>query len=286
MRLCEVAGGYWPFRSFALANDVDLAELTTFLANADVARHLGRIWRLGPVYSDDPTARRLLKAAPKAGWTVIQRPIARVYELDLEKLRQDGPWPRTKTLRKNRWRERRLANDGEVRYEYLTGCDLTDERCNAMAEIERNSWLAALDDGGDTKFLDAATRKIWQRVAADKDLGPMLFASLMWIGEHPAAFTFGIENGDTRYYIANNYDERFAKFGPGKLLLYNDFERAADDGIRLISWGAGDAGYKSEMGAELGPEIGDLFFVRGRLLAALLRPLLMRGAHLDEETQP
>lgn len=286
IRLREVAGGYWPFRSFGLASDAGLPELTAFLESRQTAQKLGRVWRLGPVYSDDPTARRLIKAAPEAGWTVIRRSTAKVYELDLKALRQEGSWPRTKTLRKNRWRERRLASDGEVRYEYLTGRDLTDKHCDAMAEIERNSWLATLDENGDTKFLDPATRQIWQKIAADTDLAPMLFASLMWIGERPAAFTFGVESGDTRYYIANNYDERFAKFGPGKLLLYKDFERAADNGIRLISWGAGDAGYKSEMGAEPGPDITDLFFVRGRLLAALLRPLLMRGANPAEENRP
>ncbi|WP_299326643.1 GNAT family N-acetyltransferase [Parasphingopyxis sp.] len=285
LRLREVAGGYWPFRSFALSSDASMTELKAVLENKQTAKELGRIWRLGPVYSDDPTARRLLKAAPEAGWNVIQRPTARVYELDLQAQRQDGPWPRTKTLRKNRWRERRLASDGEVRYEFLTGRDLTAECCDAMAEIEKNSWLADLNDGGDTKFLNPAIREVWQRIAADDDLAPMLFGSLMWIGDRPAAFAFGVEAGDTRYYIANNYDAHFSKFGPGKLLLYADFERAADAGIRLISWGAGDAGYKSEMGAEPGPEISDLFFVRGRPLAALLRPLLMRGAHHDEETR-
>ncbi|MEO1168339.1 MAG: GNAT family N-acetyltransferase [Pseudomonadota bacterium] len=284
LRIREVAGSYWPFRSFALAGDAGLPELAAFLGNKQVVKKLGRVWRLGPVYGDDPTVRRLIKAAPEAGWTVIRRSTARIFELDLEALREEEAWPRTKTLRKNRWRERRLASDGEVRYEYLTGRDLTDRHCDAMAEIERNSWLATLDENGDTKFLDPATRQIWQKIAADTDLAPMLFASLMWIGERPAAFTFGVESGDTRYYIANNYDERFAKFGPGKLLLYKDFERAADAGTRLVSWGAGDAGYKSEMGAEPGPETADLFFVRGRLFAALLRPLLMRGANPAEET--
>ncbi|MGP1352977.1 MAG: GNAT family N-acetyltransferase [Parasphingopyxis sp.] len=286
LHIREVAGSYWPFRSFPLAADASLPEIEAVLGSEQFARTLGRVWRLGPVYSDDPTARRLIKAAPDTGWTVIRRPTARIYELDLQALRRDGPWPRTKTLRKNRWRERRLASDGDVRYEFLTGRDLTDHRYDAMAEIERNSWLADLDDGGDTKFLDPAIRQVWQRIAADTELAPMLFASVMWIGDRPAAFSFGIEAGDTRYYIANNYDERFAKFGPGKLLLYADLERAADNGVRLVSWGAGDAGYKSEMGAEPGPESTDLFFARGRLLAALLRPLLMRGAHSDEEVRP
>jgi CelD/BcsL family acetyltransferase involved in cellulose biosynthesis len=93
----------------------------------------------------------------------------------------------------------------------------------------------------------------------------------MTIGREPAAFTFGLEVGKVRYTIANAFDERFARHGPGKLLLYKDFESAAARGIERISWGSGDAGYKSEMGAQPGPAILDLLFVRSRILALPLR---------------
>jgi len=65
--------------------------------------------------------------------------------------------------------------------------------------------------------------------------------------------------------------KRFAQHGAGKLLLYKDFERAADRGVRCVNWGSGDAGYKGEMGATDGPKIVDLLFVRSRLAAAALR---------------
>ncbi|NNC73496.1 MAG: GNAT family N-acetyltransferase [Sphingomonadaceae bacterium] len=273
-----MAGCYWPFRSFPISSDADDGELADFLAHGGTVRALGRLWRLGPVYADDPTAQRLIRAAPEAGWTVLKRSLGSVYELDLAALRQDGPWPSTKTKRKNRWRERRLAEDGEVRYEYFTGADWTRAQRDAMAEVEANCWLAGLEDGGDTKFQDSDARVVWEKACSDEALAPLLFGSLMWIGTTPVAFTFGVETGDTRYYVANNYDQRFSKFGPGKLLLYADFERAAaENGIARISWGAGDAGYKTEMGAQSGPEILDLLFVRGKALGALIRPLFLRG---------
>jgi hypothetical protein len=53
-------------------------------------------------------------------------------------------------------------------------------------------------------------------------------------------------------------------------LLLKDFEQAAVDGVRRISWGSGDAGYKSQLGAAPGPDIIDLLFVRSRLLAVPL----------------
>jgi len=104
----------------------------------------------------------------------------------------------------------------------------------------------------------------------------MLFGSVMTVGGAPAAFTFGIAAGSTRYYIANNYDERYTHFGAGRVLLYKDFERAAEQGVTRISWGLGDAGYKTEMGAAPGPELLDLLFVRGGVSAALARPLWKR----------
>jgi CelD/BcsL family acetyltransferase involved in cellulose biosynthesis len=76
-----------------------------------------------------------------------------------------------------------------------------------------------------------------------------------------------------RYQIANNFDPRFARHSPGRILLTHDFQHAAERGVELISWGSGDAGYKSAMGAQPGPAILDLLFVRPASLALALRRL-------------
>ncbi|MCA1750011.1 MAG: GNAT family N-acetyltransferase [Parasphingopyxis sp.] len=276
LRINAVSGGYWPFRGFPVRSGADRAELAEMLCDPESRRALGGVWRVGPVFAGDATAERIVPAARDAGWQVLTRSLGTIFELDLAALRAGGDWPSAKTQRKNRWRKRRLAEDGEVVCRYFTGADWTKADRDAMAEIEANSWLAKLDDGGDTKFRDPAERRFWEDAAQDPALATMIFGSLMSIGETPAAFTFGIEAGDTRYYIANNYDERFTKFGPGRVLLYDDFERAAEAGITRISWGVGDAGYKSEMGAEPGPVLLDLLFVRGGWLAALLEPIWAR----------
>ncbi|MDG2004836.1 MAG: GNAT family N-acetyltransferase [Novosphingobium sp.] len=275
--LGEVAGPYWPFRSFALAADIRDEELLAFLSDPAARKFFGRAWRLGPAYSGDPTADRLVLLAEAAGWKVLERDLGSVFELDLAALRAQGEWPRAKTLRKNRWRERRLGEIGEIEYCSFTGSDWASRHRDAMAEVEQASWLADLEDGSDTKFADPACRAIWESAAQDPVLAPMLFGSVMSIGGEAAAFTFGLESGATRYYIANNYNEKFGRFGPGKILLYRDFADCADRGITRISWGAGDAGYKSEMGATAGPAIRDLLFVRGAGTAAVLRPLFERA---------
>ena len=272
----EVSGSYWPYRSFPIAADTTDDELESMLRDRRVRRALGPLWRMGPVYESDPTTARLMRAAEGAGWSVLRRDLGTCFELDLAALRAQGPWPRSSTLRKNRWRENRLAELGTVNYRFRTGADWTAEDREAMAAIEANSWVGKLDRGGNTKFLDADCRGNWERMAEDPVLADMITCSVMTIGETPVAFTFGLEVGKVRYTIANAYDERFARHGPGKLLLYKDFERAAERGIERISWGSGDAGYKSEMGAEPGPAILDLLFVRPKALALALRPIWTR----------
>ncbi|QYJ08515.1 GNAT family N-acetyltransferase [Qipengyuania flava] len=273
----EIAGGYWPFRGVPVAAATPISDLADALARD--SKRLGRIWRLGPAIAGDPALELLRSAAERAGWHAIERPLGQLYELDLAALAEDEPWPSTKTQRKNRWRKRRLEEDGgPIRIEFFTGADWTTAQRDAMGAIEAASWVGKLEDGGDTKFLDPEIRAYWESLCADPVLAAMICGSVMWIGDVPAAFAFGIDTGDVRYCIANNFDERFTQFGPGRVLLYDDFARAAEMGTRRISWGVGDAGYKGEMGAQPGEQLVDLLFVRGSLWRRLLKPLWVRSA--------
>ena len=270
--LREIGGCYWPFRGVPLAPQVSAETLAEGLA-----RHrgdLGHVWRLGPAEQGDAALASLCDAARRAGWHVLTRPLGQVFELDLAGC-ADGDtaqWPSSKTQRKNRWRKRRLEEEGgPLRIEFFTGADWTAQQRDALAEIEAKSWLGTLAEGGDTKFRDPAMRAYWEALCADPVLAHMLTGSLMWIGERPAAFTFGLQTGTLRYCIANNFDQSFTRHGPGRVLLYDDFARAAEQGVTRISWGLGDAGYKSEMGAQPGAHMVDLLFVRGALLAAVLK---------------
>lgn len=272
----QIAGSYWPFRSIPMANHTDAASLAGTLEQAEFDKQLGTVWRLGPVSADDQAVNTLKHAARSAGWHILTRPLGTCFELDLGALAQSGAWPSAKTRRKNGWRKRRLGETGEVCCEFFTGTDWMPRQRKAMAEIEKQSWLGKLPDGGNTKFRDCEQRKYWENLCNDPGLAEKLFGSLMYIGETPAAFTFGVQSGDCRYYIANNYDDRFTKFGPGRVLLYEDFANAAERGIALVSWGLGDAGYKTEMGARPGPDVHDLLFVRNALLACALRRIWER----------
>jgi CelD/BcsL family acetyltransferase involved in cellulose biosynthesis len=268
--LRAVPGSYWPIRSFPIAEEASDDEVAALLASPAARRVLGRAWRLGPVNADDPSASRLLRVAERSGWTVLQRRVATSFVLDIAAARAAGSWPRSSTLKKNRFHEKHLAGHGALTWRFLSGPDWTPALFDRLAAVEKASWIGD-QPGADAKFCDAHQRAIWEAAAADPLLAGMMHVGLLEVGGAPAAFSFGIEAGRTRYCIATSFDRRFAKHSPGKLVSYRTYMDAAERGISFLDDGAGDSGHKSVMGETEGPEIMDYLFVRSRPLAALLR---------------
>ena len=261
-----IAGPYWPLRSVAIAPDADAAALL------DAAP--GPLLRIGPLRADDPSLARLEAAGTRI---VLKRRLGTAFLLDLAAQRREGPWPRASTLKKNRWFEKQLAAEGALDFETVRGPQWTPRVFDMLAEIERNSWIQERTDARDAKFLASGHRRFWESAAADPALADRMCGTILSIGGTPAAFTFGIEAAPVFSLIANSYDRRFARHSPGRVLIYRELARLSEAGFDEVDWGAGDPGYKSAMGAEPGPELLDCLFVRGRLLAAALRPLWERG---------
>jgi CelD/BcsL family acetyltransferase involved in cellulose biosynthesis len=272
-----VPGCYWPYRSFPVAADAGDAELVDLLAHPVARRALGPVWRLGPVYADDPTAGRLARLAASSGWTPLARRIATAFHFDMAAQRAAGAWPRTSTLKKNRFFEKHLGQSGELGFRFVSGAEWTPEFFDSLASIEARSWIPKETGGGDAKFLAPHHRRFWEEAAKDPAIAAMLHAAILTIGGEPVAFAFDLDAGTLKYAIANSYDEAFAKRSPGRVLAYRSLPAAAERGIQQVDWGAGDSGYKRTLGAEAGPEILDYLFVRSRVLAALLRPWWTRS---------
>ncbi|RJF94308.1 GNAT family N-acetyltransferase [Sphingomonas cavernae] len=266
LRAAAVPGCYWPFRSFPLASDArddELAAALTLLA-ADT-----RLLRIGPVYADDPAAARLRSVAEAAGWRVLSRHIATSYLLDIEAARGEGAWPRNSTLRKNRFHEKHLGEHGALEWRFVSGADWTPEIFDDLAVIEEKSWIAERTDGADAKFTRAGHGGFWRAATEDPELAEAMWAAILYVDGRPAAFSFDLNQGRTKYAIANSYDPVFAKHSPGKLLYYRNLMRGIEDGLTRVDWGAGDSGYKRVIGAEQGPEIVDLLFAAPGLPAVL-----------------
>ncbi len=274
-RLHEIGGAYWPFRGVPIAPTATPAALADAMRSA--RRKLGSVFRLGPVIGNDGQIARLREAARLGGWRVLSRPVGQSFIVDLAALKARGNWPSARGAQKDRWRVRQMAKTGPVAIRRFTGKNWSAGDRDAIAAIEGNSWVGQLASGGDTKFHDPAMRRYWEEVAQDPVIGDMIRGMIMYVGETPVAFTFGLDCGTTRYCIANNFDRNFNKHSPGRVLLYADFEAAHTRGIERIDWGLGDAGYKSEMGAHEGPEMIDLLFVANPLVAMLAKPVWERA---------
>lgn len=271
--LAAVPGSYWPFRSFPVAQDAGVEVAEVLLDRlAGVASGL----RIGPVYDDDPALGLMRAAARARGWTVLDRFVADSYLLDMAALRVEGTWPRNSTLRKNRFHEKHLGEHGALDWSFVSGAGWTPQAFDAMATIERKSWIETRTDGRDAKFTEEGHGAFWRAAAQDPVLAEMLWAAVLRVDGEPAAFSFDLNAGALKYAVANSYDPRFAKHSPGKLLYYRNLVRALDDGITRVDWGAGDSGYKRVIGAEKGPAIRDWLFVRPGVAGTLAR--LLRGA--------
>lgn len=265
-----VPGDYWPFRSFPVAEQAGPDHMATLLAAPEAARVLGRAWRLGPLYADDPALGLLREAAKRSGWHICERRIATSWLLDMAALRAEGEWPRNSTLRKNRFHEKHLASHGALEWRFARGADWTPELFADLATIEAKSWHA---DASDPKFLPGRHREIWDRLAQDPEQAARMNAAILYVGGEPTAFSFDLDVDGRKYAIANSYDLAFAKHSPGKCLYYRNLVDALGRGIRLVDWGAGDGGYKQAIGAVAGPEIVDCLIIRTGWLR-FLNPLI------------
>lgn len=262
--MAMVAGSYWPFRSFPVAGE---AGSGAFDALLDAVARDTRVLRFGPVYDGDPALEGLRAAADRRGWRAVPRFVAESFVLDMAGLRAEGTWPRNSTLRKNRFHEKHLGEHGALDWQFVHGADWDDAAFDALADIERGSWIGERTDGRDAKFASDAHGRFWRLAAADPVIAGAMWAAVLRVDGRPAAFSFDLNAGDLKYAIANSYLPVFAKHSPGKLLYYRNLVRALDDGITRVDWGAGDSGYKRTIGAEDGPAIRDWLFVRPGIAA-------------------
>lgn len=266
----KVPGSYWPHRGILAAGDATCNELAAALSGR-AARRLGPVWRLGPVPQDDPATGLLIAAATEAGWQVLLQTAGTVWSIDLDALR-DQNWPSKSTARKLRRYEKRIHDLGQVTWRYVRGDDWDDSALDQMGLVESGSWVASQTDGSGAKFMLPHQRAVWQGVLADRRLAEMLCATILLIDGRAVAFSLDLDDGPLQYGIAGSYIKELRDYSLGRLVNYRTVTDAIADGQSTLDLGAGDSGYKAEMGAVPDYALTDLLFVRNRVLARALGP--------------
>jgi CelD/BcsL family acetyltransferase involved in cellulose biosynthesis len=103
----------------------------------------------------------------------------------------------------------------------------------------------------------------------------LLRSYLLVCGGAPCAFVVGYQYRGVFHYVEIGYDQRFASFSPGTVLLYlllEDLFRHNRPGV--VNFGIGDSAYKREFGNSEGEDASILVLrrsLRNRLLAAAQR---------------
>lgn len=279
-RANKVAGSYWPFRAPLVAPDCSAFELAQALEHR-AARSLGPVWRVGPVRSDDPTTMLLIKAAQMARWTVLSRPAGTSWVVDLDDARMQVQ-SRGSVPRKLRIGWRKLEALGTPRWRYIRGDQWNADVLADMGRIEAESWIARTTDGSGAKFLTPEQRAVWQTALADPVLAQKLTATILMLDERPVTFSFDLDDGPVRYAIAGSHVEDLKHCSIGKNINYRAMDDAIAAGQHRFDLGAGDSGYKSEMGALASYQLADLLFVRNRIAALALARVW--GAALQPQT--
>ena len=267
-RARKVAGSYWPFRAPLVAPDCSAIELAQALDHR-AARSLDPVWRIGPARVDGPTTLLLIKAAQMARWTVLSRPAGTSWVIDLDPAAPKGN-TRSSVARKLRAGWRKLEALGTPRWRHVRGDQWNANVLADLGRIEAGSWIARTTDGGGAKFLTADQRSVWQQVLTDPALADMLSATILMLDERPVAFSFDLNDGPVRYAIAGSHAEDLKHCYIGKTTNYRAMDEAIAAGQRLFDTGAGDSGYKREMGAVPGYDLVDLLFARSPLVGRML----------------
>lgn len=274
LRARKVPGCYWPFRNVLAARDATALDFAHALS-APEARALGPVWRLGPVPEHDPAARLLVDGAHLAGWSVLTRRDGTIWTIDLDAQRARG-WPSKSARRKLRRYEAHAVELGTLGWRHVRGTGWSEDVLSELAAIEAASWIGTRTDGSGAKFLHPHQRALWRTALADPVLAEMLSATILLIDGRPVAFTFDMDDGPVRYGIGGGYDAVLRDYHVGKLVNHRALGDAIAAGRSVMDMGAGDSGYKTELGAVPSYDLVDHLFVRSRLMARLLAPVWAR----------
>jgi CelD/BcsL family acetyltransferase involved in cellulose biosynthesis len=144
-------------------------------------------------------------------------------------------------------RERKLFQDhGEPVFRLMSDQPLADLR--ELVQLKNAQYLRTGKEGG--ALLDAANVKLLEALLQDDDPHAQPRLSTLKVGDRLVAGHFGLQCAGTLHYWFPVYDEAFAAYSPGRLLMKHVLHAASEAGIRVIDRGEGDSAAKREFATE------------------------------------
>ena len=158
-------------------------------------------------------------AAEAAGWRTVVRPYLRSPYVTIA-----GGWDEYLESRQRKYlkeilrRRRRLGEEAELTFELLRGDEDLERLLDEGFRLEGSGWKVR--DGTavlSSPALTAYYRNLGRWAAAEG----MLRLAFLRLGGRGIAFDFLIEDGGRLYNLKGGYDETYARFGPGVMLVHD-----------------------------------------------------------------
>ena len=176
-----------------------------------------------------------------------------------------------KFFRKIGYYERRMERAGRVHIQHYRkpSADQTRTMIKDLQTIEAASWMA-VREASVPRFANPELSKFWS-VVTDQCLSSrdQIDCWVLSFHDTPVSFCFTLNDGETRYVIANQYDESVKDHRTGSTLYRYMIEDGIDRGIRRYEFGDGDLHYKSLWGAGVTDTSDTWFVVPNKLLSKI-----------------
>jgi len=238
-----------------------------------IAKQSWPLLQLGPLRRSSVADAALIETLHLSGRLVMHR-----REREEISLQVPETWDeyRQETLggkffRKIGYYERRMERAGRVsiRHYRKPTADQTRTMIQDLQTVEAASWMASRE-ASVPRFSNPDLSNFWSVVTAQcLSLKDQIDCWIMSFHDTPVSFCFTLNDGETRYVIANQYDESVQDHRTGSTLYRYMIEDGIERGIRRFEFGDGDLHYKSSWGAAVTDRSDTLLVVPNKLLSKI-----------------
>jgi CelD/BcsL family acetyltransferase involved in cellulose biosynthesis len=132
-------------------------------------------------------------------------------------------------------RFRKLAENSIVTH--VSGVNISDVMLKKISQLHKLSYPSA-------SFDNNQSQKFYRALIHDSNINHKIYFSYVTHKEQIIAAHFGFMDANTFYYYVPTYDEKFANYGPGQILLWKLIGMAKEKGILEFDFLRGSEVYK------------------------------------------
>ena len=152
---------------------------------------------------------------------------------------------------------------GQIRFECYRKEEDLDYIISLASNISAQTYKNALDAGFSDNNI---TRSVLQQSAKNR----WLCAYVLYVGDEPCAFEYGVKYGKTFFAEYMGFDPKWKAFSLGTIMWLKVIEDLSKDpDVNLLDYGFGDAVYKQRFGTESYPEVYTMVFA-GRVKPVII----------------